>query len=222
MTDEAIRAHPQAFISGIAGTIWAQLWARRVFAPGARRRATTRTGEAESPDFVVVNGRRLPTPGEGQLIPASHVGPVIWTLGGQAREVWRSATEHPLVFDDPRDEQRYAEFGRDTERLADRIPTRDANQGLVHRLNQASNRFPPPVFWIAVGLIALAVRRPGDPSSLSRWLLPGSSSSWRRLSWPWTCPSTPCPSRPPSCCLRQSGSSVPTRAGRYACPGVAP
>jgi hypothetical protein len=159
VTDEAIRAHPQAFISGIAGTIWAQLWARRVFAPEGATGGGDENGKTADP-FVVVNGRKLPRPSEGQLVPASHVGPVIWTRGGNVREVWRSATEHPLVFDDPHDERRYAEFGRDTDRLAGRIPTRDANEGLVHRLNQASNRFPPPVFWIAVGLIALAVRRP--------------------------------------------------------------
>ena len=159
VTEEAIRAHPRAFISGIAGTIWAQLWARRVFAPaGAAEAADGGGGAADA--FVVVDGRRLPRPSEGQPIPASHVGPVIWTLGGDVREVWKSATEHPLVFDDPRDEQRYAVFERDTDRLASRIPTRDANHGLAHRLNQASNRFPPPVLWLAIGLIGLAARRP--------------------------------------------------------------
>jgi hypothetical protein len=85
---------------------------------------------------------------------------VIWTLHGGAREVWQSATVHPLVFDDARDAQRYATFERDTERLADRIPTRDSNPDLVHRLNQASRVFPPPAFWLAVGLAALALRRP--------------------------------------------------------------
>ena len=44
---------------------------------------------------------------------------MVWTLGGAAREVWRSPTEHPLVFDDPRDERRYLAFGRDTDRLVD-------------------------------------------------------------------------------------------------------
>jgi len=160
VTDEAIRAHPGAFFSGIAGTIWAQLWARRVFAPEAAPGNGGGSGSETDDAFVVVNGRKLPRPSEGQPIPASHVGPVIWTLGGDVREVWSSATEHPLVFDDPRDEQRYATFESDTERLASRVPTRDANETLVHRFNQTSNRFPPPIFWLAVGAIALLARRP--------------------------------------------------------------
>ena len=99
-------------------------------------------------------------PSESQPIPASRTGPFVWTLWGEAREVWRSATEHPLVFDDPRDERRYEQFELDTTRLTDRLPTRDANTGLVHRLNQASRAFPPLLLWLGVGLVALAVRRP--------------------------------------------------------------
>jgi hypothetical protein len=94
------------------------------------------------------------------MIPASHFGPALHTLYGQAREVWRSPTEHSYVFDDPRDERRYMKLERDTGRLVDRIPTRDANLQLVHRLNQASRAFPLPVFWLAVGILAFAVRRP--------------------------------------------------------------
>ena len=92
---------------------------------------------------MIVNGRRLPRPTEGEPIPASRFGPDLWTLGGGAREVWRSPTDHSFVFDDPRDERRYEKFGRDSDRLVARIPTRDPNEDLVHRLNQASRGFPP-------------------------------------------------------------------------------
>ena len=221
MTEEAIRAHPRAFISGIAGTIWAQLWARRVFAPegcrsggggsGAedaiRRCRWAEAAEAERRPTDPRFARRSGDLDAGRATFAKCGGP---------------PTEHPLVFDDPRDERRYAVFERDTDRLAGRIPTRDANQGLVHRLNQASNRFPPPVFWLAVGLIGSC----GATSERSFVALAlaaaGSWSSSRRRSWPRMCPSTRCPSRPPSCCLRRSGSSVPTRAGRYVFPGAPP
>jgi len=159
VTREAIRAHPTAFATGIARTIWLMLWARRVYAPENTARDEKPAGAGET-EYTVVNGRKLPRPGGGAPIPASHFGPAIWTLGGGAREVWRSATEHPLVFDDPRDERRYLRFERDTSRLADRIPTRDDNPGLVHRLNQASHVFPGLVVWLALGLLALAVRRP--------------------------------------------------------------
>jgi hypothetical protein len=160
VTREAIRAHPGSFAAGIARTIWEQLGVRRVYAPLEPADRVNGSPGAGEPEFIVVKGRKLPQPTEGEPIPASRAGPVIWTLGGGTREVWQSPTEHPLVFDDPRDEQRYAQFGRDTNRLVERIPTRDADYRLAHRLNQASHAFLPPVVWLAVGLLGLAVRRP--------------------------------------------------------------
>ena len=64
------------------------------------------------------------------------------------------------MFDHPSDERRYLEFERDTYELVGRIPTRDSMQSAVHRLNQASYRFPPPFVWLVIGAVALAVRRP--------------------------------------------------------------
>jgi hypothetical protein len=159
VTEEAILEHPWTFTSGVARTSWAMLWDRRVYGP-----EDTGEEEASAPPgqegTVVIDGRTLPRPSEGEPIPASRFGPAIHTLRGPVREVWRSPTDHPLVFDDPRDERRYLEFERDTARLSDRIPTRESNPGLVHRLNQASRAFPPPLVWLALGLLALAVRRP--------------------------------------------------------------
>jgi len=160
VTREAIRAHPTAFATGIAQTIWLMLWDRRVYAPLDAAEDSEASAGTDEAEFVVVNGQRLPRPSEGAPIPASHFGEAIWTLGGGAREVWKSPTEHPLVFDDPRDEARYLRFERDTSRLADRIPTRDDNPELVHRLNQASHVFPALAVWLALGLLAVAVRRP--------------------------------------------------------------
>ena len=138
-----------------------ELLLARTFAPEvAAASEQTRANEEHETGFIIVNGRKLPRPSEGAPIPASHFGPGLHTLYGQAREVWRSPTEHSLVFDDPRDERRYLKFERDTNRLSGRIPNRDANRVLVHRLNQASRAFPPPVFWLAVGTLALAMRRP--------------------------------------------------------------
>jgi hypothetical protein len=160
VTQEAIRAHPKTFFTGIARTAWDLLWTNRVFAPETGERGPARPSQEQAPEFIVVDGKRLPRPGDGQPIPASRIGPYIRTLYGQAREVWRSPTEHPMVFDDPRDEHRYANFERATERLSARLPTRDGNPGLVHRLNQGSRAFPPAFFWLVIGLVAFIVRRP--------------------------------------------------------------
>jgi hypothetical protein len=165
VASEAIREHPREFVTGIARTEWALLRARVFASPIAPRsddakEPTPSNPETDNGPFVVVNGRKLPAPSEGQPIPASHFGPVLHTLYGGAREVWRSPTDHSFVFDDARDERRYEDFQQDTDRLTSRIPTRDSNDSLVSALNQASRFFPPPVFWLAVGVVAMAVRRP--------------------------------------------------------------
>ena len=164
VTSEAIRAHRRAFVTGIARTTWVLLRARAFASPRVSPDAADSSSGTQQPydgPYVVVNGRKLPAPSEGQPIPASHFGPVINTLYGGAREVWQSATEHPFVFDDPRDERRYQAFGEDTERLVGRIPTRDgAFVSVLPRVNQASRWFPPPIVWLVVGAVAVAVRRP--------------------------------------------------------------
>ncbi|MGH3017956.1 MAG: hypothetical protein ACRDLU_06250 [Gaiellaceae bacterium] len=73
---------------------------------------------------------------------------------------WSNAAGQTLVFDDPRDARRWAAFNRDTERLVLRIRSWGARDRLVHRLEQASHVFPPPLFWLVLGVLGVAVRRP--------------------------------------------------------------
>jgi hypothetical protein len=163
-TREAIREHPGRFASSIGRTLWQQLASRPVYAPEAvSSPGITRPAEAGGTggtEYIVVNGRRLPKPSEGQPIPASAIGPQLWTTGGPAREVWKSPTEHTFVFTDARDARRYAKLGQDVERLSNRVPTRDGAQTVVHRLNQVSHRFPPLFAFLVIGGVALALRRP--------------------------------------------------------------
>jgi alpha-1,2-mannosyltransferase len=153
-TREAIRRHPGTFLSGIARTLWDQLANRSVFAP-----EEVAPSPPSGPE-IAAGGQQLPQPTEGQPIPASRIGPLLWTPGGQAYEVWTSATEHHFVFTNPNDKRRYDKLGDDVERLSVRIPTRDSVQGVIHRANQASHRFPAPAVWLLLGVVALAFRRP--------------------------------------------------------------
>jgi hypothetical protein len=162
-TREAIRKHPGAFVRSIGRTIWEELALRPVYAPDSvGPSAPTERGPAKQPatQYIVVNGQRLPRPTEDQPIPASAFGPWLLTPGGHAQEVWTSPTEHRYVFSNPRDERRAEKFGRATDRLAGRIPTRDGHVQAIHRLNQASHAFPPLFAWLVIGLVGLAVRRP--------------------------------------------------------------
>jgi hypothetical protein len=159
-TREAIRRHPSAFASSILGTIWDELANRPVYAPDQVAAVGDQSASQAKPTkVVVVNGRRLPQPSEEQPIPASAIGPFLWTPGGQAREVWRSPTEHHTVFTDVRDQRRVEKFDREVDRLT-RIPTRNGSEGAIHRLNQLSHAFPPLLAWLLLGLIGLAARRP--------------------------------------------------------------
>jgi hypothetical protein len=166
-TREAIRSHPRTFVSSIGHTLWDQLANRPVYAPDAPSTSSSSAqgspasqSSQPSQDTIVVNGRRLPRPSEGQPIPASAIGPFLWTPGGTAQEVWTSPTEHQFVFSDPRDKRRYERLGNDVERLSNRLPTRTATQNVVHRLNQVSHRFPPLAAFLAIGIVGLALRRP--------------------------------------------------------------
>jgi CHASE2 domain-containing sensor protein len=47
------------------------------------------------------------------------------------------------------------------------MPTRKGNASLALRLNQSSRWFPPPALWLAVGLVALWVRRPAAALALA-------------------------------------------------------
>ena len=153
-TREAIRRHQRTFVSSIGHTLWDQLANRSVFAP--EEVAPTPPSQPE----IAAGGQQLPQPTEGQPIPSSRIGPLLWTPGGQAYEVWTSATEHHFVFTNLNDKRRYDKLGNDVERLSVRIPTRDAVQGVIHRANQVSHRFPAPAVWLLLGVVGLAFRRP--------------------------------------------------------------
>jgi hypothetical protein len=161
-TREAIRRHPGAFASSIATTIWQELALRPVYAPepssgsGSQQAASGR----QTAQYVYVHGRRLPKPSEGQPIPGSALGPMLYTPGGSAYEVWTSPTEQHYVFSNPRDERRANKFNQAVGRLDTRLPTRGEDGTLVHRLNQASHAFPPILIWLVLGLAALLLRRP--------------------------------------------------------------
>jgi hypothetical protein len=161
VTEEAIREHPWAFAEGIARTVWEMLWTSRVYGPETPEPEPSAEGRGgQDLGVAEVGDENLPRPTEGEPIPSSRVGPAIRGLGGSVREEWHSATGHNLVFEDPRDERRYERFQDQTFRLTGRIPTRDTVDSAVHRLNQASHRFPPPFVWLAIGAVALALRRP--------------------------------------------------------------
>jgi hypothetical protein len=160
---EAVRAHPAKYASGVAHTVWHQLsrsYFRTPPAPSARS-----SGSPSASATVLVKGRRLPAPTEGQPIPA---GQEVWISrpDQSIRDVWTSATQHHLVFRKPSDRPPFKRIVRERNSLFAALPHRRGNAQLALRLNQLSRWFPRPIVWIALGLLGLALRRPRGTRTL--------------------------------------------------------
>jgi len=159
---EAVRAHPGAYARGVATTVW-DLLHLSVFRPlgsgdsGAATAAGSASGTASS---------ELPIPTEGERIPAPHEGGPT-TPDRSIYTVWTSPTEHHLVFVHEGDEERHALLQRRIAEFSSNLPDRAGNGILALRLNQSSRWFPPPVLWLALGVVGLAVRRPARALAMS-------------------------------------------------------
>jgi peptidoglycan/LPS O-acetylase OafA/YrhL len=64
------------------------------------------------------------------------------------------------VWDDVRHQERYREIVAQVRAWDAELPSRTGVTVIPEALNRITPRFPTPVLWIAVGLIALVVRRP--------------------------------------------------------------
>jgi hypothetical protein len=161
---EGVRAHPGTYTSGVARTIWNELAGNayfRVVATGAGERPSG----SRRPDTVVVRGKQLPRPTEGQPIPG---GQVAWISrpDQSIRQVWTSPTRWHFVFERPGDRRRFEQILRRQNTLFDNLPHSKGNSELGLRLNELSRWFPRPLIWIVLGLGALAVRRPRGAATL--------------------------------------------------------
>ncbi len=145
---EAIKAHPGTYASSVADTVWQQL-SSPVYSTRSQHTPTTPTG----------NDGRVPAPSKGELIP---VGQTAWISrpDQSIRELWTSPTTHEFVFLKPGQKPRFNQITHDLTTLAGNFPHRAGSTEVQHRLNQIAHRYPPPIFWLLVGLAALLIRRP--------------------------------------------------------------
>ena len=154
---EAVRAHPGTYLRGVArDTYRLVLWP--LYPSGDATATPVAAGTPVALGGAIVGG--LPPPSEGQPIPSARTAPYLSTPDGRIREVWTSPTEHHVVFADPADAMRAAALDRRVDELLGALPDRGARAGLVRWLESASRWYPRPVLWLAVGLLALAWRRP--------------------------------------------------------------
>jgi hypothetical protein len=158
---EAVESHRLVYGRGVAKTMW-QLLRDPVFRPlesgggGAKAGSGGGSGKGET---IVVNGRTLPKPSEDEPIPAPHEGGIT-TPDRSIYTVWTSPTEHHQVFVHPGAKQRFLALHRRMTELAENLPHRGGSSDLALRINQASRWYVPPVLWLVLGVLVLAVRRP--------------------------------------------------------------
>ncbi len=157
---EAVRAHPGAYARGVLRDLGVLLRAPLLIPPPGGGGAPRSTGA--DPETIVVEGRRLPRPSEGDLIPSAHQPGLASTPDGRIRDVWTSATEHRLVFRDPDDARRARELDARVQELDTSFPDRGGSEGLARALNWASRLYPRAFLLLLVGAVAVAVRRPRE------------------------------------------------------------
>jgi hypothetical protein len=155
-----VRTHPGTYASGVSKTVWLQL-SESYFRPPPSPPQLTEGPAAD----IEVKGRKLPAPTEGQPIPA---GQSVWISRPDncIRDVWTSVTAHHFTFCKPGMKPRVERIQRRLSDLSAALPSRIGNAQLALRLNQASRWYPRLILWIAIGVIALVVRRPRGAQAL--------------------------------------------------------
>jgi hypothetical protein len=164
---EAIRTHPGPYARNVSRTYF-DLLRKPVFrvlaAPSSSSSPSAPSGSGGASEdgmgeTIVVNGKVLPKPSEGEAIPGAREGGVT-TPDNSIRTVWTSPYERHLVFDHPGDEARLEQLHSDMADIAANLPDRAGSYDLALLLNRSARWFPPPILWLVIGVVALVWRRP--------------------------------------------------------------
>ena len=151
---EAVLSHPGTYARGVARDMWRLLWWPLFLPVGSD---VPQAGEG---DGAASGSPGLPTPSEGQPIPAARQSGWISTPDRRLEEVWTSPSDHAIVFRDPSGSAHLRRLENRLNELVARFPDRAGSARLGKRLNQASRWYPRSIVWLIVGLVAIAVRRP--------------------------------------------------------------
>lgn len=157
---EAVERHPATYARGVLGSMWDELNQPLYVSPRTPPAPTSSQAAQSSASPPATGKAALPTPTEGEPIPAAHQGAYTSTPDGHIREVWTSPTAHTIVFDDPSDQRRYDRLNERLRQLGGRFPTRRESSWLGLQLNHASKAYPRSWLWLLLGLVAFAWRRP--------------------------------------------------------------
>ncbi|MGL6278661.1 MAG: hypothetical protein ACRC50_03800 [Gaiella sp.] len=156
---EAVRAEPGTYAWGVLSTIGRELWTVMTYEPGVASNVPPGpTGAGNAVSTRPPPG--LPTPSEGEPIPAPREGFFTTTHDGSIRTIWTSALANRVVSTDPGFPARQRAMDLTDGRLRQGIPAYQGVDVLRELLNLASRAYPRPVVWLVVGLVAVLWRRP--------------------------------------------------------------
>ena len=153
---EAIREHPGTYFRGVADTFWEFLM-QRPLREDVAPRAQTDPG-TPSPTFER-DGVEFPNPEAYVLVEGVPYG-FVWCASDYIDSC--TLADPALVWDDPKTQRRYRDIVSQVREWDAELPSRTGRAFVPELLNRVTPRFPRPPLWLAVGLVALLVRRPAD------------------------------------------------------------
>jgi hypothetical protein len=161
---EAIREHPREYFSRVAETSWEFLRQKPL-----REEIGPRPQNAPTPppSTIDIDGRPIPNPQASVLLDGVPYG-FVWC----AADYFDSCVlEQPSrAWSDLSRQARYREIVAQLREWDAQLPARTGVEIVPEVLNRITPRFPTPVLWLAVGLVALLVRRPrGSRTILVLW-----------------------------------------------------
>jgi hypothetical protein len=162
---EAVRKHPGTHVERVADTYWDFLMQAPLRENVAPREQTA--PEPPSPTFES-DGVMLPNPQAHLLLEAVPYG-FVWC----ASDYIDSCTlqQPSLVWGDTATQERYREVVAQVRSWDAELPSREGVSFVPELLNRVTPRFPRPPLWLALGVVALLLRRPrGWRTILVLWL----------------------------------------------------
>jgi Dolichyl-phosphate-mannose-protein mannosyltransferase len=163
---EAIREHPGTYARGVADTFWEFLRQEPLREDVAPREQT----EPQRPASTFESGGAiLPNPQAYLLVEGVPYG-FVWCASDYIDSCTLNQPE--LVWSDAERRERYREIVAQVRAWDADLPSRTGVDAVTEIVNRITPRFPRPPFWIAVGVIGLALRRP---------------RGWRTIVTLWAC-----------------------------------
>ena len=153
---EAIREAPGTYFRGVADTFWEYLVQRPLREDIAPRE---QTAPEAPPTTIERDGVVLPNPQAHVLVEGVPYG-FVWCASDYIDSC--TLTDPSLVWDDPAHQRRYRAIVSQVREWDSELPSRSGVGFVTEVVNRITPRFPRPPLWIAVGLVALLLRRPAE------------------------------------------------------------